>query len=179
MSFNVFFERRYAMSYRKVWLFLIVAMLVLMMIVPTWAQTFNLNLVGRDPFGEATDIYVSDNYAYVCVESTLLILNVANPSAPSKVNAIEIPDTANSVFVSGGYAYVAYGDTSIPPNPASTSRNENGLYIINVYNPAAPGVVGDYPMSESANGVFVVGTTAYVTSVILLDLFMFSRVLLM
>ena len=69
------FERRYAMSHRKIWLFFIVALLVAMFSLPTWAQ-FNLELGGRDPFGQAKHIFVSDGYAYVCIESTLLILRL-------------------------------------------------------------------------------------------------------
>jgi len=143
------------MSHRKIWLLCIVALLVAMFTMPAGAQ-FNLNLGGRDPFGEAKQIYVSDGYAYVCIESTLLILKVGS-GAPTRVGAIEVPDTANGVFVLGNYAYVAYGDDA-------TTRNLNGLFIVNVYNPAAPGKVGQYPMNDPANGVFVVGSVAYVTS---------------
>jgi len=86
----------------------------------------------------------------------LLILKVGS-GAPTRVGAIEIPDTANDVFVVGNYAYITYGDTT-------TTRNENGLFIVNVYNPSAPGKVGQYPMSIKANRIFVVGGTAYVTA---------------
>ncbi len=144
------------MSRKNLWLSCIVVILFLMIIPPTWAQ-FNLQLVGRDPFGKANAVFVSSNYAYVCVESTLLILNVGNPANIIKVGAFEIPDTANDVYVIGNYAYVAYGDDN-------TATNENGLYIVNISSPSAPWKVGSYSTPAPAKGVYFTSGHVYLTA---------------
>lgn len=144
------------MSHKNLWLSYIVVILFLMIIPPTWAQ-FNLQLVGRDPFGKANAVFVSSNYAYVCVESTLLILNIGNPANIIKVGAFEIPDTANDVYVVGNYAYIAYGDDT-------TAINENGLYIVNISSPSAPWKIGSYSTPDPAKGVYFTSGHVYLTA---------------
>ncbi len=144
------------MSHKNLWLFCVVVILFLMIIPLTWAQ-FKIQLVGRDPFGKANAVFVTSNFAYVCVESTLLILNVGNPANIIKAGAFEIPDTANDVFISGNYAYIAYGDNNM-------ATAENGLYIVNISNPSAPWEVGSYSTSAPAKGVYFTSGYVYLTA---------------
>jgi hypothetical protein len=62
---------------------------------------------------EATNVFVSDNYAYVTDRNTnwlntsLQIIDVSDPSNPTFAAAFELPGNANNLFVEDYYIYVA------------------------------------------------------------------------
>ena len=62
----------------------------------------------------------------------------------------DTPGNAYGVYVTGGHAYVADG--------------ESGLQIINVSNPASPTMTGSYDTPSSARDVYAAGGTAYVAN---------------
>ena len=106
----------------------------------------NVELVGATG-GPVWDVFVQDNYAYVCADGVLLILDVSVPSNPKNVGTVALPDMALGVYVQGGLAYVADGSS--------------GLRIIDVSVPSSPSEVGFYDTPGSL-GVYVQGGLAYV-----------------
>jgi hypothetical protein len=77
----------------------------------------------------------------------LLIVNVANPAAPSLLK--RYASTAFDVSVVGQRAYIASGD-------------QGALLILNVASPATPTLLGSLPLAGFAGRVRAVGTVAYV-----------------
>src|SRR3989338_3182273 len=118
----------------------------------------------------AASVFVSGNYAYVANGSigagcrqSLAVIDISNPADPVFIAEERgpIPGTslnaAQSVFVSGNYAYVAnYGRAS--------------LAIIDISNPADPVFIAEErgPIAgtslDGANSVFVFGNYAYVAN---------------
>jgi hypothetical protein len=75
-----------------------------------WADSWNVELAGKTP-GVVYDVFVLDNYVYMCAGSMLIILNISDPSNPAEIGRAYVPDIARGVHVSGGYAYVADGES--------------------------------------------------------------------
>ena len=151
-----------------------------------------ITLIGSyDTPGNAVDVYVSGNWAYVAgsEDGGLQIIDVSNPSAPAFVGSYDTPGGAYHVSVQGNYAYVADGgflriiNISNPAMPTLTSSWDapdmsydvyanasyaycadrySGLEIINVSNPNAPFRTGSYDTPDYAFGVFVSGSFAYI-----------------
>jgi prepilin-type N-terminal cleavage/methylation domain-containing protein len=112
----------------------------------------SLNLSGNQ---DGNRIQVSGNYAYLTranATNNFVVVDISSPDAPALLATLSVTGTPTNLFVSGNYAYV------------TTNDNTQELQIVNVSNPASPSVVGSYnaPGNADANGVFVVGTTAYV-----------------
>ena len=108
----------------------------------------------------AQQVAVAGNYAYIAeaqawdgsqwVKSSLRIINVANPAAPTQAGFFDsFVGDAKGVAAAGSYAYV--------------TDYLWGLRVINVTNPAAPTQAGYYLMGGYyPYGVAVVGNYAYV-----------------
>lgn len=122
--------------------------------VNTWAipiQAASVNIAGNN---NGNKVQVQGNYAYVVRTSgnpDFVIFNVSNPASLVIAGSLSLPGGPKNIFVSGNYAYVA------------SNSNSQELQIINIANPASPTIVGTYnaPGNANANGVYVVGTTAY------------------
>lgn len=103
---------------------------------------------------DATDVWVSGNYAYLVRLSSgqpeLYKINVTNKSSPSLTGSTEIGGNVNGIHVSGNYAYLA------------TSVNSQEMVAVNL-TPTNPTVVGSYnaPGNQDGIDIFVDGTTAY------------------
>jgi len=115
------------------------------------------------------DVFVVGDYAYLTSydDDGLSVVDVSDPSSPFEVGSVNDTgqggtattlNSAWSVFVQGGYAYVA-------------ANGEDGLSIIDVSDPTAPvevGVITDDSQGGSATtldwvtDVFVAGDYAYV-----------------
>jgi len=68
-------------------------------LVPS-AISENVEFVGATG-GAVFDVFVQDNYAYVCAGGTLTILDVSAPSNPKKFGYVALPDFALGIYVSG------------------------------------------------------------------------------
>lgn len=97
--------------------------------------------------GSVYNVAVAGNYAYVGQGQDMLVIDITDPSNPSRVGRVTTPALVNNVALSGNYAYVANG--------------ENGLVIVDVTNKTTPTIRGTYD-SESAYGVAVSGNYTYV-----------------
>ena len=67
----------------------------------------NVEFVGATG-GSINDIFVQDNYAYICAGG-ILIFDVSVPSNPTKVGYVALPDGPSGAYVSGSLAYVVVG----------------------------------------------------------------------
>jgi len=141
-----------------------------------------------EPGGHVT---VADQYAYVTTFNGLRILNVSNPSAPTETGYYETQADATDMVVVGNYAYITERigglrviSVSNPTAPSETifyetvggvgsgavaesyayviNSNGNGLFVIDVTNPAQPEVTGS--VKGFGGGVAVADDYAYVTN---------------
>ena len=91
---------------QKVFVLLCIIIHVLMSSV--WADSWNVELVGRETSGGASAVHVAGNYAYVTdMSGGLRVIYISDPSNPYEVGFCDIPGYyARGVYVSCGYAYV-------------------------------------------------------------------------
>lgn len=131
-------------------------------------------------FGNAFDVFVSGDYAYVAYALELAIIDISDSTNPQIVGYYNTKTSYNltSVYVSGDYAYVTADmggvyiiNISDPANPTQASHftpsgamqdiivdgnyayiagGSSGLYIYNVSNPASPSYTGIYDDGTSA-----------------------------
>jgi hypothetical protein len=132
------------------------------------------------------DITVRNNGRAVVVAGTV------QDFSPGALSFVAIPGLANSVAVSGDYAYVASGNTGLQVVSLSADRRTpsivaslnvgassnfitlagniaylattGGLKVVDISTPTAPRLLGTFAGVGNALGVKVRGTTAYVTA---------------
>jgi hypothetical protein len=90
----------------------------------------------------------------------LVTLNVATPAAPAAQDTLDLGDTgdANTVYVTGGFAYVG---------KVAANGSNNEFYIVNVSNPANITQSGTFTrLASDINSICVnaAGTTAYLAT---------------
>jgi hypothetical protein len=103
-----------------------------------------------DTPGEARDVFISGNYAYVVAYSSLYIIDLSNPSEPKILGSYDTRYQFCNIFVSEGSAYV-------------TDELYGGLWIFDVSNPANPVIKGFYhPGHGCSEGLTVNGRYVYV-----------------
>jgi hypothetical protein len=141
--------------------------------------------------GDAFDVYVSGDYAYVADGgSGLAVIDVSDPTNPGTPVYEATTGAALGVYVSGDYAYVADWtsglaviDISDPTNPgtpvyegtsglawgvyvsgdyAYVADGLSGLAVIDISNPTNPGTPVYEVTTGFARGVYVSGDYAYV-----------------
>ncbi len=115
----------------------------------------NLDLTGTH---DGTKVQTVGNYAYIVrVDRTpdFQIIDINNPLTPVAMGQLSLNGTPNNIYISGNYAFVA-----------STDNNQE-MQIINISNPASPSLAGVYnaPGNADARGIYVVGSTAFLTRV--------------
>ena len=111
----------------------------------------NIDLVGSIG-GRVDAVAVSGNYAYLGEGSSLLVLNVSNPSTPFPVGRQTLPGIAGDVglFTQGGRTY------------ACVAARDSGLYVVDVTTPSSPALKGYYKTPGFCYGVAVLGGFEYV-----------------
>ena len=103
--------------------------------------------------GNAYDIDVVGNYAYLGQGQDLVIMDITDDESTEKGRIIT-SSVVRSVAVAGNYAYVA---------------NDEGLVIIDVSNPSSPQLQNTLDIDGSAQEVVISGNYAYVVSRIYSD----------
>jgi hypothetical protein len=150
-------------------------------------------LGGYSASDRVQDIEVAGSRAYMTIDmGGLHILDISNPAAPRRLGGYDTPGRAYDVQVVGNRAYVADGpgsglkilDVGNPAAPtllgsfhmdaydlqvvndrAYVTSLFEGLYILNVADPASPKLVlQEYEFDTPAVGIQIVGNLAYVTS---------------
>lgn len=100
--------------------------------------------------GQALDVIVEGDRAYLADNNGLKIIDVTDPAVPVLLGSAGTPGITTGVFVSGRYAFVADGDS--------------GLTVIDVVDPALPVVVGRADTTGNAQGITVAGNYAYIAA---------------
>ncbi len=99
--------------------------------------------------GPTQAVAVQGDYAYVGVGLRLVVLDVSAPTTPREVGATEPFEWyVEDVAVSSDTAYVAAGG--------------EGLYIVDISDPAHPAVLGVHDTTGYAEGVAIAGEYAYI-----------------
>ena len=99
--------------------------------------------------GNAWDVEVSGNYAYIADEDGgLTVADISNPSQPFEVSSVETPGRALTIDVVSNFAYVA--------------DESGGLRVFNISDPINPTEVGSFDTVNEAWGVTISGDNAYV-----------------
>ena len=108
----------------------------------------NVDLVAQ--LGEsAYAVAVEGNYAYLGVGPRLEVIDISNPTNPSRIGQSEpLPRMIYDVFIVGSTAYVA--------------NESSGLYIFDISDPTNPQIADSVDTPGFAVRVFVQGDLAYV-----------------
>lgn len=120
---------------------------------PSFAGAYNAS--GSD---DMVKVATQGNYAYLVRNAgnpRFIVADISSPASPALVGSLALASSNPiDVFVSGEYAYLV------------GTQNNNEFNVINIANPAAPTLVGNFNTTGNAdaNGVYVVGTTAYVVT---------------
>lgn len=119
-----------------------------------WFRVFemsNLNISGNSV---ATKVANAGQYAYLVRASStpnFVVIDISTPSEPYAINTLNLSTGINNIFILGNYAYLA------------SSSNSAELQIVDISDPSNPKLAGTFnaPGNQNANGVYVVGNTAY------------------
>lgn len=100
--------------------------------------------------GFAQGVGVADHFVYVCASGTmdLQIFDISDPTIPTFLGGIEIPNGATDVAVAGGYAYVVGGNST--------------LSAVDVTVPSAPVLLGSVGTQSQPTAVVPAGTNIVV-----------------
>ncbi len=93
-----------------------------------------------------SDIQVIEGMAYIVNQDGFEIWDVSNVQSPVQVGSVAAPQS-NELYVSGNMAYL--------------SGNYNGLYAVDISDPSAPQITGQYPGYGWSAASIVSGNYAY------------------
>ena len=103
--------------------------------------------IGGEPdYSRAGHVQIQGNYAYLGTGSELTILDISDPTHPTRTGYWVLPDVIQDVVIADRYAYVA--------------AFQGGLHIIDISNPARPKQAGTY--SKEATSLAVANGLVYV-----------------
>jgi hypothetical protein len=113
-------------------------------------HSFYITLAGGyDTPGQAYDVAVQGNYAYVAdYTNGLHVVDVTDPENPTSAGSVGFSGGANNIAVDGNYAYL--------------SATFAGLQVVNITDPANPVHVGNYDTPGNAYAVAVLGNLAFI-----------------
>ena len=129
-----------------------IGLTVLFLAIASNAEIIELGFL--DTPGEATDVAVADNFAYIADgQSGLRIIDISDPENPAETSAFDSPGDCYAVAVVGNRAFIADG--------------QRGLRIVDVSDPEHPAEIGAYvPEVGIAYDVVVSGNYAYISDLI-------------
>jgi len=132
----------------KVMTLLSICFVFFMLSLESLADSQNVDMIWRDPYGQCEGLYIKDNYAYLGFGGSFLIIDVSDPIKPTKVGSILTIGIIKDVQIVNSKAYVLTED--------------DGLYIMDVSDPANPSEVGNFSKLKYAYNVQMAGDFAYV-----------------
>ncbi|UCG69883.1 MAG: Ig-like domain-containing protein [Thermoplasmata archaeon] len=124
----------------------------------TRAESSNVDLLSRLLYGEAIDVKVVGNFAYVGVGYNLMVFDISDKSDPNIVGSVETNSYAAAVQIVDSLAFVADA--------------YYGLSIFDISNPLSPSRRGGYQIEEGfmAYDISVSGSMAYLATFDMSDL---------
>lgn len=117
------------------------------------ADSVNIRRLDSLPyFGNAFDVFISGDYAYVAFTTVLSIFDISDSTAPVLLGYYNTKTGYNlgSVYIDGNYAYC--------------TADYGGVYIIDISDPAAPSYVNLFSTGDHARDVVVEGNYAYIAN---------------
>jgi hypothetical protein len=112
----------------------------------------------HDTPGVASGVALAENFAYIADRGGgLRIVDIADPFHPKEVGALALPGPAGSVTAAWPYAYV----TDVPQWIANHHESD-GLWIVDVSNPAQPRLVAAHDTPGAAYVATVAGDRIYI-----------------
>ena len=139
---------------------------------------------------EVTDVAVEGDYAYVCVQDGVRIVDIHDPDALTEAGMNNTTGIPLDITVAGNFTYIADSEegfiilntsnnaipefvsehatngtaqgVAIVDDHAFIADGENGLVIISIENKSDPVEVGHYDTSGEAHAVLVEGDHAYI-----------------
>lgn len=122
-----------------------------------------LLLDSYQPPGRIMSVVVAGGYAYICnedvanvfqtVDRGIAIISIANPSNVTPVGLLLEPKRPEAAQLVDSLLYVA-----------DASSTAGKLWIVDVSDPFAPGVIGSYASPNAVKGVSVVDSLAYLAA---------------
>jgi hypothetical protein len=98
--------------------------------------------------GNALEVVVRGNYAYIADGNGLYIVDVTDPTSPDSVSKwLDPTGVLNTVYVDGNYIYTACG--------------RDGVHIIDITNPTSPSLFGAFEGVVIASDVVTSGDYAF------------------
>lgn len=101
-------------------------------------------------------VVVSGNYAYALDNRDVLqIINISNPGTPSGTSTLDLGSVGSGdadIFLAHPYVYIAFN---------SWGSGQNGLWVVDISDPANPVAVTNYPTSGFGRGVAAEGGYVY------------------
>ncbi len=127
-----------------------------MSILPESVQAQEVILVGSFELpGNARDLVVDDDYAYLAGTMGLYVVDISNPESPYLAGDYETPNPAEYVAVTSGYAYITVG----------SGLGGDGLYALDISDPHNPILAGYFDMTGGyVYNLFLVRDYAYVVN---------------
>ena len=115
----------------------------------------NINVIGRALYGPADCVFSQGSYAYVGAGGALLIFDCSDPDTSLLVGSVYLGKHVYGwcikyIYVKDNYAYIA--------------NSSEGLWIIDVSDPASPFKAAEISIHGLSMGVYVQGGYAYVTT---------------
>jgi len=125
-------------------------------VVSDWSNPSQETSVGIAGNQNGWKIQVQGDYAYVVRNNgnpDFVVFDISDPSNPSVTDSLNLPGAPRNIVVSGNYAYIA------------SIRNAQELQVVDISSPSSVNLVGRYnaPGRANANGIFVEGTTVYLS----------------
>lgn len=103
-----------------------------------------------DTSGTARKLASSGSYLYVADATSLVVLNITNPIAPSFTTSLSLPSTdVKDVSIDGSRAYVL-----------GTTSTSNALFVVDISSPSSPTLLTTYT-TGAASDVQVAGGYVY------------------
>jgi hypothetical protein len=140
--------------------------------------------------GPATAAALQGDYAYLGIGPQLVVLDISNPEKPRLVGSSErLEGSVRGIAVKGNFAYVSGNrlqvvdisdpgslvkgpSLALPGRPGNilavsgellfVSGSEHGVHLLDISEPAAPAILGYYPMAAPALSLAATGKTLFV-----------------
>ncbi len=125
-------------------------------------------LIGRmDISGQAIDINISGNYAYLTNDLGILyVIDIKDKENPEIVGRCKGVESANIVIVKDDYAYISY--TEWVSNDNNDFQTNCGFYVVDIKDKENPRLAGNYNTGENNNksvfGMFIDKDYAYINT---------------
>ena len=112
------------------------------------ADPIEFTLISSYDLGSnTTEVEVQGDFAYVCVQNGIKIINISDPASPTLVGLFNTTGTPQDLVVMGDYTFIA--------------DSEDGLVILNTTSVAHPTIMSKTPTNGTAKGIAVNGNYTY------------------